>query len=77
MKRTNYFKNMRKKSPGILFFVLFVLSLLSCEDKRKTEYSSWEVVGGNPLGNKYSSLSQIDTSNVQQLAVVGISRRRR
>src|SRR5688500_4346260 len=59
---------MRKTLPGLVSF-LFMFCLMSCDEKRKAEYSSWEIVGGNPLGNKYSALSQIDTSNVQQLTV--------
>jgi len=30
-------------------------------------YENWKTVNGNPTGNKYSSLAQIDTSNVVQL----------
>jgi quinoprotein glucose dehydrogenase len=32
-------------------------------------FQAWQVVNGNPTGNKYSCLLQIDTSNVQQLQV--------
>src|SRR5919206_1875486 len=32
-------------------------------------FTNWSTVNGNSTGNKYSSLTQIDTSNVQQLQV--------
>src|SRR2546429_446283 len=32
-------------------------------------FDKWEVAGGNSSVNKYSSITQIDTSNVQQLQV--------
>lgn len=35
----------------------------------ETTFDKWEVAGGNSFVNKYSSLTQIDTSNVQQLQV--------
>ena len=33
-------------------------------------YGEWRSVNGNATGNKYSSLKQVDTTNVQQLKVV-------
>lgn len=59
---------MRGKIYFICSFTLAVL-LPSCDKKAETDYSGWNIVGGNPSGNKYSSLSDIDTSNVQQLKV--------
>lgn len=49
---------------------LCILLLFSCSDnKTSTHFSGWPLVGGNIYGNKYSSLSQIDTNNVNQLTV--------
>ena len=45
------------------------LFLSACSTNRSGEYDKWDIVGGNPSGNKYSSLAQIDTSNVHQLQV--------
>lgn len=38
-------------------------------DTQHTDYGGWQKAHGNSDGNKYSSLTQIDTSNVQQLQV--------
>jgi quinoprotein glucose dehydrogenase len=50
-----------------LFYVLFLL-LCSCSST-PDPYRTWNVVNGNGTGNKFSSLSQVDTSNVEQLKV--------
>ncbi|HEX3080829.1 MAG TPA: PQQ-binding-like beta-propeller repeat protein, partial [Puia sp.] len=47
---------------------LFFLILSSC-NQTTDPYSGWKVVNGNPAGNKFSSLSQVDTSNVSTLKV--------
>jgi quinoprotein glucose dehydrogenase len=47
----------------------FIFSLASCTTKTDP-YKNWNSVNGNATGNKYSSLSQIDTNNVQQLKPV-------
>ncbi|MBT1711985.1 PQQ-binding-like beta-propeller repeat protein [Fulvivirgaceae bacterium PWU5] len=49
--------------------VLALACLLACGKKGDDAFSGWSIVGGNPSGNKYSSLAQIDTSNVTQLQV--------
>lgn len=48
---------------------LFSLVLLSCTPGQNKKYDSWSVYGGNKENNHYSSLTQIDTTNVQQLQV--------
>jgi quinoprotein glucose dehydrogenase len=53
-----------------LFSVLFLL-LCSCSST-PDPYKAWKVVNGNGTGNKFSSLSQVDTSNVEQLKVAWI-----
>ncbi|MBT1695314.1 PQQ-binding-like beta-propeller repeat protein [Fulvivirgaceae bacterium PWU4] len=52
-------------------FVLITLIVVSasCGKKNTDDYARWDLVGGNRDGNKYSSLEQIDTTNVQQLRV--------
>src|ERR1700681_1082651 len=47
------------------FFILFISSCNTTPDP----YQGWSVVNGNDAGNKFSSLIQIDTSNVSQLKV--------
>ena len=47
---------------------IFVLFLTSCH-LAGDPFASWSSVNGNPSSNKYSSLRQIDTGNVQRLQV--------
>jgi quinoprotein glucose dehydrogenase len=50
--------------------LIIVLTWFACKNsKEKTDYSKWEKAHGNSNGNKYSSLTQIDTNNVTQLQV--------
>lgn len=46
-----------------------LLLLLSCTSNDEKNYESWSVYGGNKENNHYSSLKQVDTSNVAQLQV--------
>lgn len=63
--------------PGIMFRMrqlpfftyLFAGLLLAACAKPDVKYSGWEVTGGTREGTRYSSLAQIDTSNVQLLQV--------
>lgn len=48
---------------------LACLFLLACNTTESSEYNSWRMAHGNSNGNHYSSLTQIDTGNVQQLQV--------
>jgi quinoprotein glucose dehydrogenase len=50
-------------------FACTVLIFFSCNQKPTTDYSGWQVYGGNKEANHYSSLNQIDTNNVTQLKV--------
>jgi quinoprotein glucose dehydrogenase len=52
----------------ILIVSSIALFLISCGSPLK-EYKTWEVYNGTKEGMKYSSLTQIDTSNVNQLHV--------
>jgi quinoprotein glucose dehydrogenase len=47
---------------------LILITLVSCKNKIH-EFSGWPAYNGSAQGIKYSSLSQIDTSNVNQLTV--------
>ncbi len=44
----------------------FIFLAVGC-NPHTDPYQGWEVVNGNPAGNKFSSLIQIDTSNVSKL----------
>lgn len=47
---------------------------LSCNNASPDQFAGWKMVNGNYTGNKYSSLSEIDTTNVQQLKLAWIYR---
>ncbi len=52
------------------FFTTFIsFFFISCNSKKNSDYTGWSVYGGNKENNRYSSLTQIDTSNVTQLQV--------
>ncbi len=54
----------------ILISVLGCIIYISCNsNKNTTDYSGWIMAHGNSDGNKYSSLTDIDTANVAQLKV--------
>lgn len=48
---------------------LIFLACSACNRGDKPHFANWEIAGGNATGNKYSSLSQIDTGNVHLLEV--------
>lgn len=50
-----------------LALIIFVFP--SCTSKNDKIYTTWQQYGGNKESNHYSSLTQIDTSNVSQLQV--------
>ncbi len=52
-----------------LFYLLLLWPVWYGCSRPDEGYSRWDVVGGNLSGNKYSSLTQIDTTNVDQLRV--------
>jgi quinoprotein glucose dehydrogenase len=49
--------------------VLFIFCLFSCNTSHKKDYSNWMVNGGSKETIRYSSLTQIDTTNVNELQV--------
>lgn len=59
------------KRIGIISAVFLVyLTTAGCKNNEdKTDYTGWQKASGNANGNKYSSLTQIDTGNVANLQV--------
>jgi len=65
-----YYSSFDMKINTILFLALVFFTACKNEDSSGSEaYKSWGVFNGNWTSNKYSSLAQIDTTNVQQLQV--------
>lgn len=61
---------MRQTIVSCLALFLLVPCWMACHRSGdQTSFDRWEAAGGNTFANKYSSLNQIDTSNVQQLQV--------
>ncbi|MBN9382636.1 MAG: PQQ-binding-like beta-propeller repeat protein [Chitinophagaceae bacterium] len=59
---------MRRIIVTCLAIFLLAPCWMACHMSRdRMTFDKWEVAGGNSFVNKYSSLVQIDTSNVQQL----------
>ena len=55
-------------TPILAFLIFFTAGCNRSPDP----FEGWKVVNGNPTGNKYSSLAQIDTSNVKLLKTAWI-----
>jgi len=50
--------------------LIIALTWIACNNnKQDIDYSGWQKAHGNSNGNKYSSLTQIDTTNVAQLQI--------
>ena len=64
LMRKNYRKNLFRKAAVLLLISFF---MVSCKTSKK--YNTWQVYGGNKEANHYSSLKQIDTSNVSRLKI--------
>jgi quinoprotein glucose dehydrogenase len=58
------------KTASAFYFSLLVGFLLSCTTNNEKKFDQWKVAGGTKDNIRYSSLTQIDTSNVKQLTVV-------
>ena len=63
---------MRKIILALYCFLVVTLVIISCRSSNNQDHASWEVYGGSKENIHYSSLTQIDTSNVSQLAVAWI-----
>jgi len=57
----------RLKPIAAIVSMIFIFA--SCASKNDKTYATWQQYGGNKKSNHYSSLTQIDTSNVSQLQV--------
>jgi len=53
----------------VVFFITMVIVLLASCKQRETAYTTWSQYKGSNENIHYSSLSQVDTSNVKQLQV--------
>lgn len=61
---------MNKHSYYLFTGIISIGSLLgACNHAGQRDFAGWEIAGGNATGNKYSSLDQVDTSNVHLLEV--------
>ncbi|SDT19513.1 quinoprotein glucose dehydrogenase [Mucilaginibacter mallensis] len=61
---------MRISNTKALCGVLLAVAVITaCNNSSKPDYGGWGMAGGNSTGNKYSSLTQIDTDNVKNLQV--------
>jgi len=56
-----------KRIACLIFIIAIIIFSFSCNNNKSTVYNGWEKAHGNGDGNKYSSLTEIDTNNVQQL----------
>jgi quinoprotein glucose dehydrogenase len=58
-----------KKFAGLSLAIFATAFLISCSNDKSSGYNGWEKAHGNSDGNKYSSLTEIDTNNVRELQV--------
>lgn len=66
--RLNQEKVKNKEVKNVIF--LAVVSLfIACTPSAKKEYKNWEIYGGSKENIRYSSLTQIDTSNINRLKI--------
>ncbi|MDP9042570.1 MAG: PQQ-binding-like beta-propeller repeat protein [Bacteroidota bacterium] len=56
-------------NPHRLSVITAIIILLASCNTNPDPYQGWQMVNGNSAGNKYSSLSQIDSSNVSKLKI--------
>ncbi|HLF64276.1 MAG TPA: PQQ-binding-like beta-propeller repeat protein, partial [Saprospiraceae bacterium] len=55
-----------------LLILIITAGWFACTSPLNKKYTSWEVYNGTKEGIKYSSLTQIDTTNVNQLTIAWI-----
>ena len=60
------------KSSLLLYTLVSFVLLVACHSANEKKYNGWQVYGGNKENNHYSSLKQIDTSNVSGLRVAWV-----
>ncbi|MBX3238288.1 MAG: PQQ-binding-like beta-propeller repeat protein [Chitinophagaceae bacterium] len=60
---------MQKLSERLLFLLIALLFISSCDENKASRYEDWKVYGGSEENIKYSTLTQVDTTNVHTLQV--------
>src|SRR5665647_2428022 len=60
---------MRIQLHHLLIFFIITILLFSCKTSTKESYKNWYVYGGTKDAMHYSSLTEVDSSNVGQLQV--------
>ncbi len=71
---TSRTKNAIMTSKRCLPILLLLLLLSACQTGSDSTSAEWSRYGGDPTGSKYSPLSQINRSNVDQLEIAWIYR---
>lgn len=66
--------NMSKPATNYTQLCFMILLCTVCACSPKKEYATWNVTGGSKENIRYSTISQIDTANVQQLEVAWVYR---
>lgn len=62
-------KGLKKR---FLFFGIISVTMLACSDNAEKKYTDWKHYGGSKENIRYSSLTQIDTANVDRLQVAWV-----
>ena len=60
---------MNRSIACLLFSSADHVCLIRCKETNLNRYDGWKVTGGTKESTRYSSLKQIDSSNVGQLAI--------
>ena len=60
------------KKHSQIIFVSFLVILVSCTSNTDSTYEHWQVYGGTAECIRYSSLTEVDTDNVNKLGVAWI-----
>lgn len=62
-------KSIERRSAHFLIILSFLFFLSACRSGSERSYSDWKVTSGSKEGTHYSSLDQIDSSNVTGLKI--------
>ncbi len=65
----NMIRNSKRIIAAAYTFFAALCFFAACKNKKSADFTGWRMAHGNSLGNKYSSLTEIDTSNVDRLQV--------
>ena len=61
--------NLVRKSARLTMLSVVLLMLINCSPGDEKKFTTWKVTGGSKANIRYSTLTQIDTSNVKNLQV--------